>query len=722
MALATAFKKLSHHLRGVGAEFVEGNGKVCEESTLLSSPSTKGSKYDYISTVWRLSHYAKPEKILSVWWASLNPGGVLLLILPDDRFYYRVGTPECNREHKLDFNYEVVETMMGMVAPNAELMEKSFDDGACSFWMVYRKPGQLNVQNSIVQKTLRYFKQMPKYDIVIPVYGKHDLLRQCLNSITNAGWTPENVIIVHDHDGEELRGDWYKAWDNYAPQKFRVTVLQTRKRLGFAGAVNKGVKECRNKSVILLNTDVTVKPDGDKKLLAALRRSSVGIVGQSGGRLDESFAYAGEGLDYIEMYCCAFRKSVFDDLGGLDEQFFPGYGEDSDFGIRLRKAGYSIVTADDVCKHIGNQSFGKSAELNKIIEEHRITLQKKHQRGRVVFVCASTGMSGGIRVIWNVAQALREAGWVTAAYFVGFKLDRKDLRAEWRDFEIWDEGTLSTCKEPWDIVMATYQSTVPHAEKLKGTHHLFLVQSDEPEWFRPNPEGFAVVKQNFENKNFKHIIIGDYMWSFKEKYGMDIICKLDNGIDDLEFMPLWDLYQERIERKPTIVTTRKGSPVWYDGVEELDAAVQAIDIKKFPGLNYISIGSGHNKNNKFNCEYKEVKTHNGTEVCKLLNSATIYCHPCKIEGSSLAVMEALACGLPIICADLACDAIVDGYNGIVIKHGTVKEWKAAIEKVLGDPVLQKTLSQNALISMKHRTTAAQRKQCVEEINKFMGEK
>jgi GT2 family glycosyltransferase len=37
------------------------------------------------------------------------------------------------------------------------------------------------------------------------------------------------------------------------------------------------------------------------------------------------------------------RKSIFDKLGGLDEAFNPGYGEDIDFCYKARNAGYRVV-------------------------------------------------------------------------------------------------------------------------------------------------------------------------------------------------------------------------------------------------------------------------------------------------------------------------------------------------------------------------------------------
>jgi glycosyltransferase involved in cell wall biosynthesis len=59
----------------------------------------------------------------------------------------------------------------------------------------------------------------------------------------------------------------------------------------------------------------------------------------------------------------------------------------------------------------------------------------------------------------------------------------------------------------------------------------------------------------------------------------------------------------------------------------------------------------------------------------------IFVFPTLGEGYGLVLLEALSCGLPVICSDLAGgnDAITDGYNGFVFEGGNNDALKEKIE-------------------------------------------
>jgi GT2 family glycosyltransferase len=74
------------------------------------------------------------------------------------------------------------------------------------------------------------------------------------------------------------------------------------------------------------------------------------------------------------MFCIALSRRVLDKVGLLDEQFSVGMFEDDDYALRVKKAGFKILCAEDVfIHHFGGASFGKlqSAEYERIFKENK---------------------------------------------------------------------------------------------------------------------------------------------------------------------------------------------------------------------------------------------------------------------------------------------------------------------------------------------------------------
>src|SRR5262249_7488287 len=95
------------------------------------------------------------------------------------------------------------------------------------------------------------------------------------------------------------------------------------------------------------------------------------------GKRGESFA-----IDVVPLFCGLLRRNVWDEVGGLDERFKVGTFEDDDFSVRVRKAGYRIVCAEDCfIHHFGNASFGKleSDALQQIFDQNKKLFESKWQ-------------------------------------------------------------------------------------------------------------------------------------------------------------------------------------------------------------------------------------------------------------------------------------------------------------------------------------------------------
>ena len=74
------------------------------------------------------------------------------------------------------------------------------------------------------------------------------------------------------------------------------------------------------------------------------------------------------------------RRKLWDEIGGLDDGFEVGTFEDDDFSMRVRKAGYRIVTAEDCfIHHFGNGSFAKleSETVLRIFDQNKKRFESK---------------------------------------------------------------------------------------------------------------------------------------------------------------------------------------------------------------------------------------------------------------------------------------------------------------------------------------------------------
>lgn len=87
-----------------------------------------------------------------------------------------------------------------------------------------------------------------------------------------------------------------------------------------------------------------------------------------------------------------------------------------------------------------------------------------------------------------------------------------------------------------------------------------------------------------------------------------------------------------------------------------------------------------------------------TNVAKVDNEAQLMVLPTRVEGLSIALVEAEAHGLPAVANDVKygpSDIIIDGQDGLLTKDGDIKGLAKAVIKLLTDQELLKQMSANA---------------------------
>jgi len=232
--------------------------------------------------------------------------------------------------------------------------------------------------------------------IVIPNWNGKQLLEKNVPYVIEAA-NGAQVIVADDasSDGslEYIRREYPS-----------VHVVSHTKQTGFSGNINRGVSYATGDIVVLLNTDVRPEPDFLAYLIARFADPAVAAVGclekshENGkvilrgrgvARWEKGFFIHSRGetnredTEWVSGGSSAFRKDVWDLVGGMDIRFNPFYWEDIDISYRIRKAGYKVLFEKRSIVHhyheegkISN-SFSKKA-VKRIVYRNQFLFHWKH--------------------------------------------------------------------------------------------------------------------------------------------------------------------------------------------------------------------------------------------------------------------------------------------------------------------------------------------------------
>lgn len=245
----------------------------------------------------------------------------------------------------------------------------------------------------------RYGKKMRKYSVVIPTYNHcEDLLKPLIRSIVQYT-IPYNIEFIIVANGCT---DNTKEFVESLGAPFKL--VWSEEAIGYTKATNLGIKECDSEFIILLNNDTELLPQEKNAWLDILTApfvdEKVGMVGP----LQMFDNYSNH--DILIFFCVMIRKKLFDELGLLDEIYSPGGGEDIDFTVKARKAGYKTLSTsthvysataatnvgDFPIWHKDNQTFKDIPEYTKSIVKVNGLLNCKRYNDNIKLNLGSGGI------------------------------------------------------------------------------------------------------------------------------------------------------------------------------------------------------------------------------------------------------------------------------------------------------------------------------------------
>lgn len=192
--------------------------------------------------------------------------------------------------------------------------------------------------------------------IIIPNRNGIKLLQKNLPFVLAATKGAE-VIVVDDASIDDSMRILKKEFSS-------VRVIRKARHEGFASTVNAGVREAIGDVVVLLNSDVRPEKDFLSPLIkhfddptvfavGCLEKSHEGnnvvLRGRGEAKWEKGFFIHWRGevdrpsTAWVAGGSGAFRKSIWEKLGGMDTMYDPFYWEDIDISYRALKAGYKVL-------------------------------------------------------------------------------------------------------------------------------------------------------------------------------------------------------------------------------------------------------------------------------------------------------------------------------------------------------------------------------------------
>ena len=234
--------------------------------------------------------------------------------------------------------------------------------------------------------------------VVIVNWNRRELLRAALGSLAGQTLAPAEVIVVDNGSSDGSA--------EMAEREFGAHVIRNSENRGFCAANNQGIAAARGRLIALLNNDAVAEPEWLAALAGAFAgRPEVGMAaskilvyedprridkaghliwpdGQNRGRgtgaLDHGQFDRMEEALWPDGCAAMYRKSMLDEIGGFDEDFF-AYGDDAELGLRARIAGWQcLYVPGAVVRHHRGATLGlASARRLELIERNRVLLAAK---------------------------------------------------------------------------------------------------------------------------------------------------------------------------------------------------------------------------------------------------------------------------------------------------------------------------------------------------------
>jgi GT2 family glycosyltransferase/2-polyprenyl-3-methyl-5-hydroxy-6-metoxy-1,4-benzoquinol methylase len=204
---------------------------------------------------------------------------------------------------------------------------------------------------------------------IIDCTTKCQSLSKTLTSIVVPWWDHTDLLDIWKHNLEHLKDTEIIFVDNgsqpqgklaleYFCQQHNIKLIRNEENRGFAAGNNQGAEVATGEYILFLNNDVQVL-NFPLESLCNLAINGIAGPGLMQNELGES---------YIEGWSLCIKNSTLKALGGWCEDYGPGYWDDVDLCYRAKLAGYSLIPIpqiENLMRHKQNTT-GRDGRLDQM--------------------------------------------------------------------------------------------------------------------------------------------------------------------------------------------------------------------------------------------------------------------------------------------------------------------------------------------------------------------
>lgn len=204
--------------------------------------------------------------------------------------------------------------------------------------------------------------EAPQASVIVVAYNGAAVLPACLRTLGASRGVSFEIVVV-DNGSSDGSGDLVE-------RDFPLCrLIRNDRNLGFAGGNNVGIQAAHGRFIVLLNQDTEVRPEWLAQIIEPFaddpRIGAVGckllypggeIIQHAGGAIYPNAATAHFGCGvrdegqwdkakfsgYVTGAALALRREAIEEIGLLDEGFFPAYFEEFDWQTRLWRADWKV--------------------------------------------------------------------------------------------------------------------------------------------------------------------------------------------------------------------------------------------------------------------------------------------------------------------------------------------------------------------------------------------